>query len=159
MEDCKTIYREYIKKNDKFIAQNKFYISEDIEGKNILYDFDLDRLKINNDEKIIPYSNNCYLFLNDLNKNYIQLILISSISFSIDDTNINKNEIIKKYIDNDTLIDDSFINDLYFNEKYSNHINITIPDKYKVKNDNNKYLFKIDYNMKKNEEVSKEYIF
>jgi len=149
----KYLYREFIKDNDKYIATNNFYVSDEIDDG---------RLEFNNNiEKIKPF-NNIYMEIRNDNffKNYINLILISNISFSLDDININKNDIIKKFIDYDIEIEDKILEDLYYNNLFSKKINIDIPNKYcqkiEMEEMNKKYLFKIDIN-KLYENINQEY--
>ena len=203
------IFREFEKNKDKFIATNKFYISEEIDGGKMgFHSFDIN-------EKIIPYSENENIYISldnrvreieedlsdanfpesggscdvgfqpdthmteivesikkhknlriscDLhdsfshlnsptNKNkYIDLTLVSNISFTIDDININKNDIIQKFIENDSEIDEKLFEDLYYNKDFSNKINIELPKKYNDKKiiiegieADKKYLFKINF--------------
>lgn len=156
----KFIYREFEKKDEKFIATNDFFISEEIDDGNIEY------INYNNiNIKMVPYlkNNNIYEYLNDKNSGkYCKLIVLSNIEFQIDEININKNEIIKKFIDNDISIDEDFFEDLYYNDVFSKKINIELPDKYKFKNKNInvildkkniliKYLFRIEFNELTNE--------
>jgi hypothetical protein len=155
------IYREFEKKDEKFIATNNFFISEEIDDGNIEY------IQYNNmNIKIIPYfkNNNIYEYVNDnSSRKYCKLIVLSNIEFQINEININKNEIIKRFIDNDISIDEDFFEDLYYNNVFSKKINIELPDKYKFKNKNInvtidkeniliKYLFRIELN-----ELSNEY--
>ena len=143
------IFREYYKENDKFIAKNKFYISEDVEN-GIFIEFNSLNM-----EKIVPYSNkkDIYISTNKLNfENYINLILISNISFSLDDISINKHDLIKKIIENDAEINEKLFEDLYYNKDFSNKINLELPKKYNNKNIiledieiKKIYLFKINF--------------
>ena len=127
------IFREYQKDDDKFIATNNFYFSNEFDdGKVGFFSFDNNSIYKNNEEiykKIIPYNENLYVLKNKENnefffEKYIDLILISNISFSIDDIYINKTEIIKKFMERDELIDEKLFEDLYFNEDFSKKINI-----------------------------------
>ena len=143
------IFREYYKENDKFIAKNKFYISDDVEN-GIFIEFNSLNM-----EKILPYSNkkDIYISTNKLNfENYINLILISNISFSLDDISINKHDLIKKIIENDAEINEKLFEDLYYNKDFSNKINLELPKKYNNKNIiledieiKKVYLFKINF--------------
>ena len=159
------IFREYKNKDDKFIATNNFYFSGEFDDGRIGF-FSLDNDLIHN--KIIPYNENLYILKSIKNNNnslidkYIDLILISNISFLLEDININKTEIIKKFIERDELIDEKLFEDLYFNENFSKKINIELPKKYNDKKVilenieiNKKYLFRINFielNYKFNEE-------
>ena len=121
------IFRQYKKDNDKFIATNNFYLSEDVgDGK---VQFKGLKLLINY-EKIIPYENNVYIFENKSLKKYIDLTFLHNISFSLEDININKSEIIKKFLDSDVIMDDKFLSDIYYNENFSKKINLELPNKY-----------------------------
>ena len=137
------IFREFEKKDDKFIAMNKFFISNEIEGGLIEFKGH------NINEKLIQYSKNNNIFIN--NKTYIDLVIVSNISFSIDETNINKYELIHKFIENNSVIEDTIFEDLYFNKEFSKKINIELPKKYGkniILEDveiNKKYLFKINF--------------
>jgi hypothetical protein len=149
------IFREYTKNKNKFIATNKFFISEEIgDGK---VEFISINLKNYNSYypykkmgiKFVHYYDNVYIRENEgeKNKEYINLLIISDISFSLNDEIINKNEIIKKFIENEGKCDISnFFEDMYYNEEFSKKINMDVP-KTIVSNvdlfDNKKYLFKI----------------
>jgi hypothetical protein len=150
-----TIFREYIKKNESFIATNKFFISHEIDDGMIEFRM-CDVNSIN--EKITPYlhDENIYISMKDSKTinfdNYIDLVTISDISFSIDDTKIEKKMIINKFIENDCDIDDKLFEELYFNNDFSKKINIQLPKKYnnkKVILENieieKKFLFKINF--------------
>jgi len=150
-----TIFREYIKKNESFIATNKFFISHEIDDGMIEFRM-CDVNSIN--EKITPYlhDENIYISMKDSKTinfdNYIDLVTISDISFSIDDTKIEKKMIINKFIENDCDIDDKLFEELYFNNDFSKKINIELPKKYnnkKVILENieieKKFLFKINF--------------
>ena len=138
------IFREYSKQNDKYYATENFYVSEEIDGKLYFNNFNV--------KKIIPY-NNVYI-LTDINDDnifldrYIDLIIISNISFSLEDIHVNKADIIKRFIQNDKIIDNKLFEDLYFNEDFSKKINIELP-----KNYNNKKIFFEDVN------IIKKYLF
>ena len=138
------IFREFEKNNDKYIATNNFYISSDDECGNIEYNlFNINSLnKIVND-KIIVYSDN--LHINVRNNEYINLITLSNISFSLNDIDINKNYIINKFMESDVEIDDNIIEDIYYNNEFAKKMNINLPDKYmNQSNIEKKYLFKIN---------------
>jgi hypothetical protein len=147
------IFREYTKNKNKFIATHKFFISEEIgDGK---VEFISINLKNYNSyypykkmgEKIVHYHDNLYIHEEEQNKEYINLLVLSDISFSLNDEIINKNEIIKKFIENEGKCDISnFFEDMYYNEEFSKKINIDIPKivESNVKlSENKKYLFKI----------------
>jgi hypothetical protein len=153
----KYIFREFIKENNRFIALNNFYVSDEV---------DEGRLEFNNNiEKITPF-NNIYMEIynnENLFKNYIDLIIISNISFSLCEIDINKFDIIKKFIDKDLEIDEKILEDLYFNNLFSKKINIDLPNKYNtqiiMEEMNKKYLFKIDIDklyQSKNEEFIRD---
>ena len=72
----------------------------------------------------------------------------SNISFTLEDTQINKNDIIKKMLETDTLIDEKLFEDLYYNENFSKKINVELP-----KNYNNKKIILEDI------EIEKTYLF
>jgi hypothetical protein len=154
-ENINSIYREFLKIDDKFIATNKFFISEEIdEGKRAFIHLNLDDIKLNynNSVKFLPYFENLDIYINSDNKKYINLVVISNISFKIEETNINKRDLIKKFINGNNTIEDKLLEDLYFNNDFSKKINIKLPEKYGNKNFilentdlSKKYLFKIDF--------------
>jgi len=147
------IFREYTKNKNKFIATHKFFISEEIgDGK---VEFILINLKNYNSyypykkmgEKIVHYHNNLYIHEEEQNKEYINLLVLSDISFSLNDEIINKNEIIKKFIENEGKCDiANFFEDMYYNEEFSKKINMDVPKSVEFNvepSENKKYLFKI----------------
>ena len=148
----KYIFREYLKINDNYIATNNFYISDEIDKELSFNIFDINNIYKNqkNNEKIIPYNN--YIYLSTRDNIYIDLIIISNISFTLDDTNIDKNYILKKIIEFDEVIDDKLLDELYLNEDFCKKKNIKLPsiynDKKHILNNSNivkKYLFKINF--------------
>jgi hypothetical protein len=152
------IFREFNKIKDKYVATNNFYISCEVDDNK--YEFkevEINSLYEKSYIKIIPYSenNNLYITVNNkyLNnalqkKEYIDLILVKNISFTINDTEINKNDLLKKFINNDSNIDDKLIEDIYYNKDFSKKIKLNIPINYnnsfENKNIIKKYLFKIN---------------
>ena len=153
IDSCKNnegnnLFREFIKNNSTYIATNNFYIFKNEDNN---YEFD----KIDNDSltKIIPFNNLHLLKNKDKNiEEYLDLLVISNISFTLDDINIEKIYLINKFLENDKNIDDKLFEDLYYNEEFSNKINLELPQKYNDKKVfledieiNKKYLFKIDY--------------
>lgn len=153
------IFREYNRTNNSFIATNNFYLSEEIDNGRLEFnEFNVNNNYKKNHNKIRQMNNNLYTYINNNNnstenflKTYLDLIVISNISFSIEDTNISKSEIIKKFIENNSNIDEKFINELYYNKKFSEKINIELPKKYNnqtiILEDievNKKYLFKVN---------------
>lgn len=137
----KNMFREFVKENEFYIATNNFYVSDEVDDGRLEFN--------NNNEKIKPY-NNIYmeLYNDNLFKNYINLVLISNISFNLDEININKFDIIKKFIDNDIEIEEKILEDFYYNNIFSKKINKEIPNNFNKKiimeGMNNKYLFKIN---------------
>ena len=90
-EDVKNIknyiFREFEKKDDTFIATNRFYTSEEVEDGKFMFK----TVRNDKDEKIIPYSEDGNIYVSLNNKDlYFDLILLSNISFNLDDININK---------------------------------------------------------------------
>jgi hypothetical protein len=159
------IFREYLINNDSFIATNKFFISQ--ENDNGMIEFRIFNVNSIN-EKLTPYlcdtydSNDINIYISMKNSlysnensnfdNYIDLVTISDITFSIDDIKIEKRTIIKKFIENDCEINDKLFEELYFNTDFSKKINIELPKKYNNKNiilENmdikKKFLFKVDF--------------
>jgi hypothetical protein len=133
------IFREFEKKSDKFIATNHFFISKINDNNDIIYTC------LNKNDKILkPYSN----IYNDEMNNYIDLIVPYNISFTLDDININKHQILNKFLENDKNIDETLLNDLYCNNEFSKKINIELPKKY-----NNKTIYL------ENMDVTKKYLF
>jgi len=153
MEDIKkTIYREYEKINNKFIAMDKFFISEEVDKNRFEY---IQFYSNRESERIIPIDNDSiYLSIDksksiQKNKNFLDLIILSNVCFSLDENNINKNDIIKKYINSNDESNDSFnrlLEEIYYNNNFSKKINIELPSKYVNDKDlKKKYLFKVDY--------------
>jgi hypothetical protein len=149
------IFREYTKNKNKFIATYKFFISDEIGNGKV--EFISINLKNYNSyypykkmwEKIVHYHDNLYIHEEEQNKEYINLLVLSDISFSLNDEIINKNEIIKKFIENNDggkCDISNFFEDMYYNEEFSKKINMDVP-KMVVSNvefsENKKYLFKI----------------
>ena len=164
------IFRQFEKKKDKFIATNNFYMSEEVDdGKLEFNSFNTSKYFNKSNEKIVPYNeNNIYLLLNNkINnslKKYIDLTVISNISFSLEDININKSDIIKKMVESDDIIDEKILADLYFNEDFSKKINLELPKKYNNQkiilediNIDKIYLFKINL-LELNRSFQEEYV-
>lgn len=162
------IFREFEKKSDKFIATNNFFLSKINDNNDIIY------TSLNKNDKILkPYSN----IYNDEMNNYIDLIVPYNISFTLDDININKYQILNKFLENDKNIDETLLNDLYYNNEFSKKINIELPKKYNNKtiylenmDITKKYLFKMnilelkkscneEYNIQKNININKKIIY
>ena len=150
------IFREFEKKGDNFIATNQFYISkQDDNGKFIF----INSNDLNNasDKIIIPYKDNTddiYILKNNkgLSEQYLDLILLSNISLSLEDVYINKTELIKSILSSEMNMDEKLLEDLYFNEEFSKKINIELPQRYNNKkviledvDIEKKYLFKINF--------------
>lgn len=148
----KYIFREYLKIDDNYIASNNFYVSDEIENGLSFNNFDINNIYKNykNNEIIIPYNNDIYISMRD--NTYMDLIIISNISFTLDETNVDKNYILKKIIEDDKLIDNKLLDELYLNKDFCKKKNISLPSMYNNKKDslNNsnivkKYLFKINF--------------
>jgi hypothetical protein len=164
------IFRQFEKKKDKFIATNNFYMSEEVDdGKLEFNSFNTSNYFNKSNEKIIPYNeNNVYLLVNNRSTNslkkYIDLTVISNISFSLEDININKSDIIKKMVESDVIIDEKLLEDLYFNQDFSKKINLELPKKYNNQkiilediNIDKIYLFKINL-LELNRNFQEEYV-
>lgn len=164
------IFRQFEKKKDKFIATNNFYMSEEVDdGKLEFNSFNTSNYFNKSNEKIVPYNeNNVYLLVNNKNNNslkkYIDLTVISNISFSLEDININKSDIIKRMVESDVIIDEKLLEDLYFNQDFSKKINLELPKKYNNQkiilediNIDKIYLFKINL-LELNRNFEEEYI-
>jgi hypothetical protein len=164
------IFRQFEKKKDKFIATNNFYMSEEVDdGKLEFNSFNTSNYFNKSNEKIVPYNeNNVYLLVNNKSNNslkkYIDLTVISNISFSLEDININKLDIIKKMVESDIIIDEKLLEDLYFNQDFSKKINLELPKKYNNQkiilediNIDKIYLFKINL-LELNRNFEEEYI-
>ena len=153
------IFREYKKDENQFIATNNFFISEEIDDK---IEFIRKDLYSNNVylEKITPCYENIYVSqdgyrtytdtLSYLDQRYINLVVISNISFNLDETNIFQRDIVKRIIKNDKLINENLF-DSY--ESTDNIKTLEIPTKYNDKKIildnvrlNKKYLFKVGFN-------------
>lgn len=139
------IFREFKKEDDVFIATDIFYVSEEIDNGMLGFNV-ID----SNSNRILPYlqNNNIYVSINNDIKQYIDLIVISNISLSLDDIKINKSQLIHKILENHNIIDEKLFEDLYFNEDFSKKINLEIPQKY-----NNKKIILEDI------DISKKYLF
>ena len=147
-----SIYREYKKVDDIFIANNDFYISTMNQNNKISY------ININSKTNLIQeIQDNIFEYNGDrvytninsyIDKRIINLLVINDIEFNINETNINKQELFKKYIENEKKINDLLLEDIYFNEEFSNKMNISLPLSYKNINNTmeKKYLFKIKLN-------------
>jgi len=155
------IFREYKKIDDNYLATNNFYVSDENNCDRLEFkSFDIKNLyQTNIVEKISLYENeqNIYILIKNINNNtvkeYIDLIVISNISFSLDEININKINLINKFISCDEIINEHLFVDLYYNENFSKKINLELPKKYNNKkiilediDINKKYLFKISFN-------------
>ena len=164
------IFRQFEKKKDKFIATNNFYMSEEVDdGKLEFNSFNTSNYFNKSNEKIVPYNeNNVYLLVNNKSSNslkkYIDLTVISNISFSLEDININKSDIIKKMVESDVIIDEKLLEDLYFNKYFSKKINLELPKKYNNQkiilediNIDKIYLFKINL-LELNRNFEEEYV-
>ena len=146
-----SVFREYKKEGDSFIASNNFYIENKTIHKTNYRKFDsLSNFieEINNN--IYEYSgdriqNDLYSYID---KKYINLLVINDIEFAIDEININKKELFKKFIENDKKINELLLEDFYYNENFSNKINISLPKNIVNKEDklDKVYLFKIKLN-------------
>jgi len=143
------IFREFRKENEFFIGLNKFYVYEENElGSPSFHIMDN-----NNNECIVPYDNDIYVSKNNSKvEKYIDLILLSNISLSLEEIYIGKSELIKMILQNDDVIDEKLFEDLYYNEEFSKKINIELPQKYNNKKViledieiKKRYLFKINF--------------
>ena len=146
------IYREYKKEGDIFIANNDFYVSNINEHKKVSYRNINSKTNLIQEiqDNVFEYNGDrVYTDMNSyIDKRIINLLVINDIEFNIDETNINKQELFKKYIENEKQINDLLLEDIYFNEDFSNKINISLPISYKNIDDTieKKYLFKINLN-------------
>lgn len=143
-KNCNIIFREFEKINDTFIATNNFYLSDTNNNESIHYvRLENNKSYSNCNEKIIQSPINKNMFMLSNTTDMFDLLLISTISFYLDETDINKSYLIKRYLDNDIDIDDKILEDLYFNNEFAQKINISLPKK--IDNINKKYLFKINF--------------
>ena len=66
----------------------------------------------------------------------------------MNETHINKNDLLKKFIYTDSNIDEKIIEDIYYNKDFSKRIKLSIPNKNNILNENKniikKYLFKLN---------------
>jgi hypothetical protein len=144
------IFREFIKNNDIFVATNNFYSSEEGDDGKFIFS----NINNNNNEKFFPFNEKDVFIImnnNSVSDKYVDLLLLSKITLSLDDTYINRSELIKNIIANDLVIDEKLFEDLYFNEEFSKKINVELPKKYNDKkiilediDIEKKYLFKIN---------------
>ena len=142
------IFREYKKSGDAFIASKDFYTVSMKDNRlcfqqlqssncineidNQLYEFKGDRI-YNNTSSYIE-------------KKYVHLCVIQDIEFSIEDIHINKQELFKRFIENDIEINQELLEDIYYNQDFSRKINIDIQKVSKQIEDNieKHYLFRIN---------------
>lgn len=150
------IYREFIKINDSFTATNNFFLSDEIENNKINFNkISLSKQK----ESLFNIGNNIYeyngprIYNEDesyLLKELVNLVIIGDIEFRIDEINIEKTEIFKRFIENEKDINEILFEDIYYNDSFSNKINIDVPKFKKALIEDNKiqkkYLFKIKIN-------------
>ena len=150
------IYREFIKINDSFTATNNFFLSDEIENNKINFNkISLSKQK----ESLFNIGNNIYEYngpriYNEeesyLLKELVNLVIIGDIEFRIDEINIEKTEIFKRFIENEKEINEILFEDIYYNDSFSNKINIDVPKFKKALIEDNKiqkkYLFKIKIN-------------
>jgi len=161
IEDIKKnlIFREYKKDENRFIATNNFFISEEIDDEIEFIRKDLSKDSYNNNkyvEKITPCYENIYVSqdgyrtytdtLSYLNKRYVDLVVISNMSFNLDETNVYQRDIIKNYIKNDKEINEGLF------DKNEIIKTLEIPTKHNDKKIileniklNKKYLFKVGF--------------
>ena len=150
------VYREFVKINDSFVATNNFFLSDEIDNnkinfnkisiskhKEILFNVDNNIYEYNG-QRI--YNENEYYLLKEL----INLIVICDIEFNLDEINIEKKEIFKKFIENEKNINENLFEDIYYNDNFSSKINLELPKHKKTliedENIQKKYLFKIKIN-------------
>jgi len=151
------IFREFKRINDKYIALNKFYICITNNEKTEFKEIDINSMTDKDYIKITPFSENEDLYIsienkyiNDilLKKEYIDLILITNISFTLNEINMDMDYLLKKFIKNDSNIDDKILEDIYYNKNFSKKIKLNLPKKYNYsfenKNISKKYLFKVN---------------
>lgn len=142
------IFREYKKNDEIFSASKNFYIvsTEDNrlcfkqlqssncinEVDNQLYEFKGERIY----DEISSY----------IEKKYIHLCVIQDIEFSMEDLHINKQELFKRFIENDIEINQELLEDIYYNQDFSKKINIDLQKVSKQTEDTieKHYLFKIN---------------
>lgn len=150
------VYREFIKLNDTFMATNNFFLSDEIDNNRINFN----KISISKQKEILfDVGNNIYEYngprIYNENESYllkelINLIVICDIEFNIDEINIEKKEIFKKFIENEKNINENLFTDIYYNENFSNKINFDLPETknelMKNKDIGKKYLFKIKIN-------------
>jgi len=150
------IYREFVKINDSFIATNNFFLSDEIDNNKINFN----KISISKHKEILfNVGNNIYEYngprIYNENESYllkelIKLIVICNIEFNLDEINIEKKEIFKRFIENEKNINENLFEDIYYNDNFSSKINFDLPKNKKnlVEDDNiqKKYLFKIKIN-------------
>ena len=174
-----TIYREYEKidnNNPKFIATDKYYISDindetneteyigfnfsksySYKGgkciKNIYLPFQQNFFEIItkfNDNTNNDKNNNLFVSRTaqrtiNVNSQFIDLVVLDDISFNLDETEIDKHDLLNKIFVNDLYIDNKLLEKLYYNKEFTSSINFDFPIKYLDENIQNKFLFKIDF--------------
>lgn len=167
------IYREYEKvncENPTFIATDKYYISDinDETNETEYIGFNFSKSYSYKGGKCIkniylPFQHNFFeiitkcagdnLFVSrsaqrtiNINSQIIDLVVINNISFTLEETEINKHDILNKIIYNDQYIDNKLLEKLYYNKEFADSMNLNLPIKYLDNNNiQNKFLFKIDF--------------
>lgn len=137
------IFREYVKENNKFVATNNYFVSDnDSDSKYI-------KTQGNSNEKYIEKKNNRYVIHYEINykdseiiseTKEVDLILIKNIDLEMNNETIDIKKLIKSNeINNNDC--DLLLQDLYFNTFYYDKFDIKINNK-NITN-SKKYLFKI----------------
>lgn len=142
------IFREYKKNDDVFIASKDFY-TVSTEDNRLCFQ------QLQSSNCINEVDNQLYEFKGErvyneissyIEKKYIHLCVIQDIEFSMEDLHINKQELFKRFIENDIEINQELLEDIYYNQDFSKKINIDLQKVSKQIEDTieKRYLFRIN---------------
>ena len=137
------MFREYVKENNKFIATNNYFVSDNNSDSKYI------KIQGNSNEKYIEKRNNRYVIHYEINykdseiiseTKEVDLILIKNIDLEMNNETIDIKKLIKSNeINNNDC--DMLLQDLYFNKFYYDKFDIKINNKNICTS--KKYLFKI----------------
>ena len=137
------MFREYVKENNKFIATNNYFVSDNNSDSKYI------KIQGNSNEKYIEKRNNRYVIHYEINykdseiiseTKEVDLILIKNIDLEMNNETIDIKKLIKSNeINNNDC--DMLLQDLYFNTFYYDKFDIKINNKNICTS--KKYLFKI----------------
>jgi hypothetical protein len=142
------IFREYKKNGDVFIASKNFYTLSMVENRLCFQQLQSSNCINEVDNQLFEFKGErIYNEISSyIEKKYIHLCVIQDIEFSIEDIHINKQELFKRFIENDIEINQELLEDIYYNQDFSKKINIDLQIVSKQIEDTieKRYLFKIN---------------